>query len=125
VRYAISIPIEVSGIDKKRDPFYELTHTNDVSSWGCSFLLSIALQPNDLFSLRVMTKSPGTHQRRSLFQVLRSKRQPQGWLVAAWKLEDRNLWDHEIEQATPLPDQRQCRRAKTRKTKHGRNAADQ
>jgi hypothetical protein len=93
-RYKLSIPIEVSGISAKQRLFHELTHTKDVSAWGCSFSLSVKLQRHDIVLLRIVgnKEAPAQSHRHSMFQVLRSRRAGRAWLIGAWKLDDRDLW---------------------------------
>ena len=109
-RYKLSIPIEVSGISGKQRLFHELTQTNDVSAWGCSFSLSVKLQRHDIVLLRVVGKKEApAHRECSMFQVLRSRRAGLGWLVGAWKLDDRDLWGAVIQGLTPEVDGRELR----------------
>ncbi len=98
-RYDIQIEIEVSGIDKNEKVFHEVTITQDISNSGCAFLLSIELKVDDIVSLRMVSRGAGETAPvcPSLFQVLRVKRQGNGWLVGAWKIDDGNVWGDNAE----------------------------
>jgi len=111
-RYQTAIAIEISGISKQRHVFHEMTSTKDISEWGCCFELSVGLRPNDMFLLRVMGGGPPEEadKRRSLFQVLRAEKTGRGWLIAAWKLEDRNLWGDAIRNGAPDRGTRESRK---------------
>jgi hypothetical protein len=95
VRYPISIEIEVSGIDQDGQAFHERTVTKNVSEWGCSFLLSIELKPDDIVALRVAL--PKKESAQSLFQVLRVTREEARWSVAAWKVDGASAWGVDLE----------------------------
>jgi hypothetical protein len=112
-RYKLSIPIEVIGISAKRRLFHELTHTKDLSAWGCSFSLSVKLQRHDIVVLRVVgnKEAPAQSHRRSMFQVLRSQRAGRVWLIGAWKLDDRDLWGAILQGLTPEVGGRKLRQS--------------
>jgi hypothetical protein len=112
VRYLARIAIEVSGIHRNCELFHELTFTRDVGSWGCTFPLSLELKPDDIFAVRVLggDRREAGPQPQSLFQVLRATREGQGWIIAAWHLEDRDLWTAELKNTEPYKGRRESRK---------------
>jgi hypothetical protein len=112
-RYMVPIEIEVSGIKKNRALFREMTLTRDVSSWGCSFPLPMKLLSNDIVLVRLAKGNLPENQavRRSLFQVLRVTRERNGWLIAAWKLEDHDLWGNLLKENDPARQSRNSRKS--------------
>jgi hypothetical protein len=93
-RYAVSIEIEVTGIDQNREAFHERTFTKNVSEWGCAFLLSVELKKDDIILLWVASTDQKETEPalQSLFQVVRVTREDNGWLVGTWKMEDKDVW---------------------------------
>ena len=93
-RYAVPIEIEVTGIDRNREVFHDRTFTKNVSEWGCAFLLSVELKKDDIISLLVASadKEETEPARQSLFQVVRVTQEENGWLVGAWKMENKDVW---------------------------------
>lgn len=98
-RYTVPFDIEVSGIDQDGEVFHERTITRNVSEWGCGFLLSLELKPEDILAIRLVFKSADKppRPRQSLFQVVRVTREQNGWLVGAWKMDSENIWGVEPE----------------------------
>jgi hypothetical protein len=98
VRYAVAIDIEVSGIDQDGEAFHERTTTRNVSEWGCGFLLSVELKPDDIVALRIASsKNEFAGRPQSLFQVLRVMPEEGRWLVGAWKVDEGNVWGVDLE----------------------------
>jgi hypothetical protein len=127
-RYRVSIPIEVSGIIGDH-VFHERTQTNDVSNWGCSFSVSVKLRRHDIVLLRVVENKefPAQLHKRSMFQVLHSRRAGQSWTIGAWKLDDWDLWSDIIQDLTPEvggrelrePDEPRVKTQRRQKSGHG------
>jgi len=100
IRFEVPIEIEVSGIDRNHHVFHELTRTQNVSEWGCAFLLSVELKADDIVSLRVTSPeaSEFAAARRSPFQIMRVSREKNGWLVGAYKVDNGDVWGVNLEQ---------------------------
>ena len=100
VRFDVPIEIEVSGIDQNNHVFHELTCTQNVSEWGCAFLLSFELKVHDIVALRVTSPDAAKFAtvRQSPFQVLRVTREKDRWVVGAWKVDNGDVWGVNFEQ---------------------------
>lgn len=100
VRFEVPIEIEVSGIDQNNQVFHELTCTQNVSEWGCAFLLSFELKIHDIVALRVTSAEAAEFAaaRQSPFQILRVTRERDRWLVGAWKVDNGDVWGVNLEQ---------------------------
>jgi hypothetical protein len=98
-RYDIPIEIEVSGINRDGEVFHERTVTEDVSEWGCAFLLSVEQKKNDIISLRVSPKEGEeiAPAQQAAFQIVRITLVENGWLVGAWKMESKEVWGAEFQ----------------------------
>jgi hypothetical protein len=90
VRNVAAFPIEVSGI-RDGEAFRERTLTQDVSEWGCRFMLSSELKREDIISIRLVSDDPGG-ARQSLYQVTRVRAEGSRWQVGAWKIGDEKMW---------------------------------
>jgi hypothetical protein len=101
VRYELPIKIEISGIDRNGEVFHVQTLTRDVSKRGCRFPMSVEVKVDDIIALHVVSSPAGesAEARQSLFQVLHVNREKDGWLVGAWKMDDRNEWGIDLEKA--------------------------
>jgi len=72
--------------------------TRDISSWGCGFLTSVELKPDDILAIRPISNSdPQAPTRKSVFQVRRVSREGSGWLVGAWKIDQEDVWGATLE----------------------------
>jgi len=114
VRYTLPIEVKLIGLDRNGEVFHERTFTRNVSGWGCVFLLSIELKTEDIFALRAI--SPDAREmaqaRQSLFQVVRATPEGNGWLVAAWKMDEGNPWGNRLESlAEPEEGNRELRKS--------------
>ncbi|HKT48166.1 MAG TPA: PilZ domain-containing protein [Candidatus Acidoferrales bacterium] len=92
-RFAICLEIEVSGT-KDGEVFHEPAKTEDISRWGCSFVLGMRLKKDDIVVIR-LKESGGRHREeplQAIFQIVRVEADGQRWRVGAWKLEDVNIW---------------------------------
>ena len=99
VRYIVTIAIEVSGISGTGEIFHERTFTNNVSEWGCEFILPVELKVEGIIALRVARPDAreSAQARQTLFQVVRVTREEGGWLVGAWKMGSENPWGTELD----------------------------
>ena len=99
VRYEVPFEIEVTGLDHQGAVFHERTITRNVSEWGCGFLLSVQLKTDDMIAVRLRERSPAgpAQMRQSVFQVRHVARDPGGWLIGAWKMDDNDLWGADLE----------------------------
>ena len=94
-RFALAIEIEVSGIDGAGRPFIEQTKTEDVSEWGCRFLLSRSLDRHAPVALRTV----GQHtvclaaSGPVMYIVARAKQERESWLIGVSKIQAEKLWD--------------------------------
>jgi hypothetical protein len=114
VRYELSIEIEVSGIDRNGEVFHVRTFTRNVSKWGCRFLMSVEVKEDDIIALHVISSQAGesAQTQQSLFQVLHVKREQDGWLVGAWKMDNEDVWGIDLEKAAKTEkDIRESRKA--------------
>jgi hypothetical protein len=93
-RLPLSFPIEVSGFDCHGRFFKELTVTTDVSPNGCSFHLRT--EPDRTVELAVKLISRNSAEtlpdRPLLFHLVRMDATPDGWLMAAIKVQTEDLW---------------------------------
>jgi PilZ domain len=97
-RFEIEIEIEISGVSQIGNLFQERTMTRDISSWGCGFLTSVELKPDDILAIRPISKSdPQAPTRKAVFQVRRVIREGNGWLVGAWKIDQEDIWGSLLE----------------------------
>jgi hypothetical protein len=103
-RFEIAIQIEVSGIGRNGKAFHERTVTSNVSEWGCAFPLSVELNPDDIVAVRVIstntTEAAPTGQ--AMFQVVRVRRDKDGWVVGAWKMDAGDRWATTIQKIAKL-----------------------
>jgi len=94
-RIALSIEIEVNGIDRAGHPFCVITKTSEVSEWGCSFYLPFELSADVIVSLSVVGEQryclPKTQP--VIFQIMSSRRDSCGWLLGASKGQPERLWN--------------------------------
>jgi PilZ domain len=108
VRYTVPIEIDVSGIDGDGEVFHERTLTRNVSQWGCGFMVSLELKPEDIVAIRVVSQDAekSAPVRQSLFQVVRVTREENRWLVGAWKMDSGELWGIDLEKAAKADEGR-------------------
>jgi hypothetical protein len=99
-RFEVPIEIEVTGFDQNNQVFHELTSTENVSEWGCAFLLSAELKPDDIVSLRVTSAEAAEFEasHQSPFQIMRVRREKDRWLVGAYKVDNGAIWGVNLEQ---------------------------
>lgn len=92
-RFEIAVEIEISGVSQIGNLFQERTMTRDISSWGCGFLTSVELKPDDIVAIRPISKNdPQAPTHKSVFQVRRVSHEGSGWLVGAWKIDQQDVW---------------------------------
>jgi len=99
VRYAISFPIEVTGVSRDGRPFHEKTCTLNVSEWGCGFASSRELHADDMILIRrIVPRGQAASQpaRQAFFQVVRVERSERGWTIGAWKMDSADVWGEEL-----------------------------
>jgi hypothetical protein len=98
-RYEVPFEIEVSGLDNRGAVFHERTITRNVSEWGCGFVLPVQLKADDMIAVRLCTRSAAepAQLRQSVFQVRHVARNPDGWLIGAWKMDNNDLWGTDLE----------------------------
>ncbi len=111
-RFAVSIEIEVEGIDVTGRPFVERTQTRDISEWGCGFYLSFPLEQHSLVAIRVTGTAPYClpHVRPVMFMVAHLRELDGKWVMGASKIEADRMWDVEV-LANPPSDQAEQRSA--------------
>lgn len=99
-RYNVPFEIEISGVDRNGKVFRERTLTEDVSEWGCGFLLSVELKTDDMIALRVTSGDPkeSAERQASLFQVRHVEREKGGWRIGAWKMDAQDVWGINLEE---------------------------
>jgi hypothetical protein len=100
-RFALKFEIEVRGIGKDMQPFCVRTATADVSEWGCRFEMPISLEPDSIFTLKVLDKEEksGTDTAAVMFQVVRVWESKDSWQIAAWKMGPEKVWPVELPKA--------------------------
>lgn len=94
-RLPLSVAIEVSGLDLEGKFFCERTRTVDVSESGCSFQLKNGVERGSIVAIRVnttSTKDEVANKRPFLYQVARSEKQSEGWVIGAAKLQRESIW---------------------------------
>jgi hypothetical protein len=93
-RIALSIEIEVNGIDRDGHPFHVITKTFEVSEWGCSFYLPFDLSVDSVVSLNVVGKQPYCLPKVEpvIFQIMNSMQSAGCWLMGASKAQPEQLW---------------------------------
>lgn len=103
-RYAVQIPIEVSGFNLLARFFTESSETSNVSERGCRFCLHTEIAPRDVLAVRVLNRRTNGGQDAApvLFQVVRVKRNADQWVVGALKLQSEEPWP------ASFPDARQA-----------------
>lgn len=94
-RVALSIEIEVNGIDRASRPFRVITKTFEVSEWGCSFYLPFALKEDSIVSLHVVGSQPHClpETQAIVFQIMNCRRNADTWLLGASKAQPERLWN--------------------------------
>ncbi len=94
-RVALSIEIEVNGIDGAGRPFRALTKTFEVSEWGCSFYLPFDLKTDSVVSLSVVGSQPHcvSEAQPVIFQIMNCRRNADRWLLGASKAQPERLWN--------------------------------
>ena len=93
-RLPLSLPVEISGFDCQGRFFKERTVTTDVSPNGCSFHLTAEADRAVELAIRLIasnSKDP-VPDHPLLFDVVRMEPTPDGWLVAARKVQSEDLW---------------------------------
>jgi hypothetical protein len=112
-RFEIAVEIEISGVSQIGNLFQERTMTRDISSWGCGFLTSVELKPDDIVAIRpISTSDPQAPTRKSVFQVRRVSHEGNGWLVGAWKIDQEDVWGAILEsQLNPVGGTRDQRKS--------------
>lgn len=97
MRYPVPVHIEVTGI-RNGEVFHARAVTQNVSDWGCGFVMPFELKVEDIIAIRVVTESSESDQAiQSLFQVVRVTEDPEGWLIGAWKLDGKEPWGAALE----------------------------
>jgi len=93
-RLPLSVAIEVSGLDPNGKFFCQRTRTVDVSESGCSFQLKNGVERGSVVAIRVSTtaKDEVANKKPFLYQVARSERQTDSWIVGAAKLQRESIW---------------------------------
>ena len=96
-RFAIGMEIEVSGT-KDGEIFHVGAKTEDISRWGCSFVVGMRLKKDDIVVIRLKESAANQDGEalQAIFQIVRVEADGQGWRVGAWKLEDVNIWGIEL-----------------------------
>jgi hypothetical protein len=94
-RVALSVEIEVNGIDRAGQPFRVITKTFEVSDWGCSFYLPFDLKADSVVSLNVIGSQPHCLPKTEpvIFQIMNCRRHADSWLLGASKAQPERLWD--------------------------------
>ncbi len=93
-RVQLTYPIEISGFDHSGRLFSEKTKTQDISETGCRFVLRTPLARGDVVAIKIVSQSdealPST--KALLFQIAWVRRQGDGWMAGALKLQPDKLW---------------------------------
>jgi hypothetical protein len=103
-RFPLAIEIEVSGIDRSGQPFYEKALTSNVSRSGCRFTLSRQLEKDTIVAIRVLQTLSGrpADPRLVMFQVMYTQQEKGNWATGAWTLQPDVEWCSDIP-AGPKP----------------------
>lgn len=93
-RLALSLPIDVSGLDCHGRFFKERTVTTDVSANGCSFHLRAEADQSVVLAVKLISRNSAEllPDRPLLFDIVRMDATPDGWLLAAIKVQTEDLW---------------------------------
>jgi hypothetical protein len=103
-RHDVPLQIDVTGI-RNGEVFHSRTTTRNVSDWGCSFVIPFELKTEDIVAIRIVSESSDAAAvTQSMFQVVRIIKEPEGWLVGAWKLDGKNLWGAALQQMSLAND---------------------
>jgi hypothetical protein len=97
-RFPLAIEIEVSGIDRSGQPFYENALTSNVSMSGCRFTLSRQLEKDTIVAIRVLRTLSGrpADPRLVMFQIIYTQQKKEGWATGAWTLQPDIEWCTDI-----------------------------
>jgi len=97
-RLTLSIPIEVSGIDRSGQPFCEKTQTINVSHRGCRFKLQRELAKDSIVAIRVISTLSGqpADPQLVMFQVMYTKQEKDAWVLGVWTLQPEVEWSSDI-----------------------------
>ncbi|HKV27196.1 MAG TPA: PilZ domain-containing protein [Candidatus Acidoferrales bacterium] len=93
-RLPLSIPLEVTGFGADGRFFRQLTTTIDISESGCSFHLQRDVPRGSIVAIRVMLKeyAKDSFARPFLYQIARSVKEIDRWVVGAAKLQPESIW---------------------------------
>ena len=93
-RLPLSLPIEVSGFDCQGRFFKERTVTTDVSPTGCSFHLAAEADRTIELAVKLIGRNSAEQvpDHPLLFDIVRMDATPDGWFMAARKVQSEDLW---------------------------------
>jgi hypothetical protein len=103
-RHDVPLQFDVTDI-RNGEVFHSRTTTRNVSDWGCSFVTPFELKTEDIVAVRIVSESSDAAAvTQSMFQVVRIIKEPEGWLVGAWKLDGKNLGGAALQQMSLAND---------------------
>ena len=93
-RVPLAFPIEVSGFDPTARLFTERTKTTDISEMGCRFRMKAEVSRGDVVAIKLLGRRDDDEpaSKPLLFQVAWVRRDPEGWIVGALKLQPEKIW---------------------------------